>query len=152
MTQTAPDAASEAELQAARSAARAELLAALAQASAAPREERSGRPIGGEVARAINSAQTYQTEAVARIESEYKRFNSYRALFTAQPQLTANEIWQASRTKVLADGLIETIYADTRNFRINVTGDPEVQAEILEAMLADLRQRVENRQRELSGR
>ncbi|MEM9416417.1 MAG: SPFH domain-containing protein [Planctomycetota bacterium] len=152
MTQTAPDAEGEAELQVLRDAAGAELLTALAQAADAPREERRGRPIGGEVASAINSARTYQTQAVARIESEYKRFNSYRELFATQPQFTANEIWQTSRTNVLAGGLIETIYADTRNFRINVTGDPEVQAEILEAMLAQLRQRVENQSRELSGR
>ncbi|MFI4861032.1 MAG: SPFH domain-containing protein [Phycisphaerales bacterium JB063] len=152
MTRTAADDDSEAALQSAREAAREELLAALALAADAPREDRSGRSIGGEVASEINSARTYQTQAVARIESEYKRFSSYRELFAAQPEFTANEIWQASRTNVLADGLIETIYADTRNFRINVTGDPEVQAEILEAMLAELRQRVEDRTRELSGR
>ena len=155
MTQTlepGADVSAEQALQTSRDQAAAQLSEALAQAAQAPREERSGRPIGGEVARAINGARTYQTQAVTRIERDFKTFDAYRELFALKPALVTNDIWQASRTRVFADGLIQTIYAPTGALRINTDGDPEVIQEIIEESLNRRRQEVQQREIERAGR
>lgn len=136
-----PDAA----LQAQRDQAEAELLAALQAMADAPREERIGRPIGGQIAGEINMARAYQSQVLAQLENEYTLFQAKLEQYGQTPLLVAHEYWQESRERILANGLIQTFYTETGDLRIITGGDPEVEQEIVEDMLEQRRREVEER-------
>ena len=138
-TTTDPDAA----LMAKRDHAGAALLAALEAAAQSPRGQRIGQSIGGQVAAEINHARAYQSQVLADLENEYSTFSSRLEQYRATPLLVAHAYLQDSRERILADGLIETFYLDTRAMRIVTGSDPEVAQEIIESMLNQRRQEAQ---------
>ena len=138
-TTTDPDAALMTE----RDRTGAALLAALEAAAQSPRGQRIGQPIGGQVAAEINHARAYQSQVLAELENEYSTFSSRLEQYRVTPLLVAHAYLQDSRERILADGLIETFYLDTRAMRIVTGSDPEVAQEIIESMLNQRRQEAQ---------
>jgi membrane protease subunit HflK len=104
-------------------------LAIQARIDAALAELRVGdTPIGGEVARIINTSKTYRTQIVERVASEAQSFEQLLPQYERNPRLVLAKLWEDARETILT-GDVETFYTVPGQLELQLNRDPELQKE-----------------------
>ena len=85
-------------------------------------------PIGGEVARIINSSKTYRTQIVERVGSEAQSFELLLPQYQQNPRLVLAKLWEDARETILT-GDVETFYTVPGQLELQLNRDPELQKE-----------------------
>ena len=85
-------------------------------------------PIGGEVARIINSSKTYRTQIVERVGSEAQSFELLLPQYQRNPRLVLAKLWEDARETILT-GDVETFYTVPGQLELQLNRDPELQKE-----------------------
>lgn len=138
--QTASSSAAGQDEQAAKDLAK-QAAAELSEKLEANQAKPTGQAIAGQIASSISEARTMRYQISNKAEQDYNKYVSDLATYRKTPRLLAATRLQETREKVLADVVVQTMIGDYT--RLNVYGDPEVQAEIEEADL--IRRREEAR-------
>jgi membrane protease subunit HflK len=85
-------------------------------------------PIGGEVARVINTSKTYRTQIVERVASEAQAFEQLLPQYDRNPRLVLSKLWEDARETILT-GDVETFYTVPGQLELQLNRDPELQKE-----------------------
>ena len=85
-------------------------------------------PIGGEVARIINTSKTYRTQIVERVGSEAQSFELLLPQYERNPRLVLAKLWEDARETILT-GDVETFYTVPGQLELQLNRDPELQKE-----------------------
>jgi membrane protease subunit HflK len=85
-------------------------------------------PIGGEVARIVNSAKTYRTQVVERVATEAQAFQQLLPQYERNPRLVMAKLWEDARETILT-GDVETFYTVPGQLELQLNRDPELQKE-----------------------
>jgi hypothetical protein len=85
-------------------------------------------PIGGEVARIINTSKTYRTQIVERVASEAQSFEQLLPQYQRNPRLVLAKLWEDARETILT-GDVETFYTVPGQLELQLNRDPELQKE-----------------------
>ena len=90
-------------------------------------DQRGGSEIGGEVAAALNRANTERSQIVQSVRADAARFEALLAEYRKNPGVVVNRIWEQARRRVLSSPGVETLYApDGAENRLMVNPDPAV--------------------------
>jgi membrane protease subunit HflK len=87
-----------------------------------------GSPIGGDVARAVNSAKAYRTQVVEQVAAEAQAFRELLPQYTQNPRLVLAKLWEDARETILT-GDVETFYTVPGQLELQLNRDPELQKE-----------------------
>lgn len=85
-------------------------------------------PIGGDVARIINTSKTYRTQIVERVGSEAQSFELLLPQYERNPRLVLAKLWEDARETILT-GDVETFYTVPGQLELQLNRDPELQKE-----------------------
>lgn len=85
-------------------------------------------PIGGDVARIINTSKTYRTQIVERVGSEAQSFELLLPQYQRNPRLVLAKLWEDARETILT-GDVETFYTVPGQLELQLNRDPELQKE-----------------------
>ena len=85
-------------------------------------------PIGGDVARIINTSKTYRTQIVERVASEAQSFEQLLPQYQQNPRLVLAKLWEDARETILT-GDVETFYTVPGQLELQLNRDPELQKE-----------------------
>ena len=85
-----------------------------------------GRPIGGEVARIINTAKTYRSQIVEQVATEAQSFGQLLPQYRQNPRLVTAKLWEDARERILT-GDVETFYTVPGQLELQLNRDPELQ-------------------------
>jgi regulator of protease activity HflC (stomatin/prohibitin superfamily) len=112
-----------------------------------------GARIGGEVARAINGAETYRTQVVEKVKSERETFERLLPQFRETPRIILSRLWADARETILT-GDVETFYTPAGQKAFKINRDPEIQKLRQQEQLKTLRreQKEESLRSQLQGR
>ena len=86
------------------------------------------KPIGGDVARIINTSKTYRTQIVERVGSEAQSFELLLPQYERNPRLVLAKLWEDARETILT-GDVETFYTVPGQLELQLNRDPELQKE-----------------------
>lgn len=84
-------------------------------------------PIGGNVARTINEAQTYRTSIVEQVKAEAETFELLLGEYKRHPKIIESRLWQETREKVLSSPGVESFYVADGAVYLEMNRDPAVQ-------------------------
>ena len=91
--------------------------------------EVDGTPIGGEVARIINTAATYRTRIVEQVAAEAQTFEQLLPQYERNPRLVLSKLWEDAREAILTGDDVETFYTVPGQLELQLNRDPALQKE-----------------------
>jgi modulator of FtsH protease HflK len=94
--------------------------------------------IGGDVARTINTAETYRTQVVERVKAEREMFERLLPQFRETPRIILSRLWADARESILT-GDVETFYTPAGQKAFKINRDPEIQKQRQQDQLRALR-------------
>ncbi len=84
-------------------------------------------PVGGEVARVINTATTYRTQIVEKVAGEAQTFNELLPQYERNPRLVLSRLWEDARETILTGEDVETFYTVPGQLELELSRDPNLQ-------------------------
>jgi len=91
--------------------------------------EVDGMPIGGEVARIMNAADTYRTRIVEQVAAEAQTFKQLLPQYERNPRLVLSKLWEDAREAILTGEDVETFYTVPGQLELQLNRDPALQKE-----------------------
>jgi regulator of protease activity HflC (stomatin/prohibitin superfamily) len=99
-----------------------------------------GAPIGGEVARVVNTAKTYRTQVVERVKGDSETFERLLPQYLRNPRIILSRLWEDARERILT-GDVETFYTVPGQLQIQLNRDPQIQKERQQEQIRSLKER-----------
>jgi regulator of protease activity HflC (stomatin/prohibitin superfamily) len=85
-------------------------------------------PIGGEVARVVNTAKTHRTQVVERVKADSQTFARLLPQYEQNPRIILSRLWEDAREQILT-GDVETFYTVPGKLELQLNRDPVIQQE-----------------------
>jgi membrane protease subunit HflK len=85
-----------------------------------------GLPVGGEVARRVNSAKTHRVRVIEDVRGDREAFERLLPEYERHPKLVLTRLWAECREKIFT-GKIETFYTAPGQLELQINRDPAVQ-------------------------
>ena len=85
-------------------------------------------PIGGEVARVVNTAKTHRTQVVERVKADSQTFARLLPQYEQNPRIILSRLWEDAREQILT-GDVETFYTVSGKLELQLNRDPVIQQE-----------------------
>ena len=85
-------------------------------------------PIGGEVARIVNTAKTHRTQVVERVKADSQTFARLLPQYEQNPRIILSRLWEDAREQILT-GDVETFYTVSGKLELQLNRDPVIQQE-----------------------
>lgn len=104
--------------------------------------------IGGAVAERIDLAETFRDRAIQQVKAEAQVFTDLLDAYEQNPSILVNRLWQRTREHVLTAEGVESIYAPTRDLRLDITGDPQIQRQREERALQQAQEAARDQDRQ----
>lgn len=99
-----------------------------------------GAPIGGDVARIVNTAKTYRTQVVERVKGDSETFERLLPQYQRNPRIILSRLWEDARERILT-GDVETFYTVPGKLQIQLNRDPAIQKERQQEQIRSLKER-----------
>jgi len=96
-------------------------------------------PIGGEVARIINTAKTYRTQVVERVKADSETFDRLLPQYQKNPRIILSRLWEDAKEKILT-GDVETFYTVPGQLQLQLNRDPVIQKERQQEQIRSLKE------------
>jgi membrane protease subunit HflK len=106
-----------------------------------------GIPIGGEVARVVNTATTYRTQIVEKIAGEAQTFEELLPQYERNPRLVLTRLWEDARESILTSKDVETFYTVPGKLELQLDRDPTLQKERQKEQLDAIRKEQKKTER-----
>lgn len=99
-----------------------------------------GVPIGGEVARVVNTAKTYRTQVVEKVKGDSETFERLLPQYEKNPRIILSRLWEDARETILT-GDVETFYTVPGKLELQLNRDPEIQKERQQEQIRALKEK-----------
>jgi membrane protease subunit HflK len=99
-----------------------------------------GVPLGGEVARVVNTAKTYRTQVVERVKGDSETFERLLPQYEKNPRIILSRLWEDARETILT-GDVETFYTVPGKLELQLNRDPEIQKERQQEQIRALKEK-----------
>ncbi|MFM8733718.1 MAG: SPFH domain-containing protein [Pirellulales bacterium] len=99
-----------------------------------------GAPIGGEVARVVNTAKTYRTQVVEKVKGDSETFVRLLPQYEKNPRIILSRLWEDARETILT-GDVETFYTVPGKLELQLNRDPEIQKERQQEQIRALKEK-----------